>query len=75
MPENLAPSIFLKSLLEKEVYLKLYNGSIFQGVLLSVDNSMNVALSESNETKPDNTKLKHGYTFIRGNNGILNLIF
>jgi small nuclear ribonucleoprotein (snRNP)-like protein len=76
---NLVPSKFFLQLLSKPVFIKLNTGESFEGIkrviilgtLLSVDGSMNMAISNVKHNKSRDDRLEHGFTFIRGNNGII----
>lgn len=63
------PKPFLKSLIDKEVNVRLkWNNTEYRGILLSVDNYMNLQLDEAVEFIDAEEKGKIGEIFIRCNN-------
>jgi U6 snRNA-associated Sm-like protein LSm6 len=46
----------------------LYNGSLFVGVLVSLDGNMNIVLEKAEEFEGDDLKNKYGIIYLRGNN-------
>ena len=60
-------SDFLKSMLGKQVLVKLNDGIEYKGKLACLDGFMNVTLSQATEIAADKTTF-YGDLFLRGNN-------
>jgi small nuclear ribonucleoprotein (snRNP)-like protein len=79
---NLVPSKFFLQLLSKPVFIKLNTGESFEGksdvnfigTLLSVDGSMNMAISHAKHNRTKGERIELGFAFIRGNNGKMRII-
>jgi len=63
-----SPSDFLKLVLGRPVIVKLNSGTVYQGVLCSLDGYMNLAIEQTEEYVNGQLKNKYADTFIRGNN-------
>ena len=66
MSENSKPSEFLKSVIGKQVRVRLSDGTDYLGRLLCLDGFMNIAIEDVEEQKQ--APRKYGTSFIRGNN-------
>eukprot|EP00276_Gloeochaete_wittrockiana_P013426 CAMPEP_0184334136 /NCGR_PEP_ID=MMETSP1089-20130417/3040_1 /TAXON_ID=38269 ORGANISM="Gloeochaete wittrockiana, Strain SAG46.84" /NCGR_SAMPLE_ID=MMETSP1089 /ASSEMBLY_ACC=CAM_ASM_000445 /LENGTH=74 /DNA_ID=CAMNT_0026658319 /DNA_START=15 /DNA_END=236 /DNA_ORIENTATION=+ len=62
-----SPSEFLKSVLYRPVIVKLNSGVVYQGILVSLDGCMNIAMEQTEEYVDGQLKNKYADTFIRGN--------
>jgi len=63
------PLSALKDALNKKVRIKLKDNTSYEGVLIALDEFMNVALNDTVELDEENNpKVKWGVTLIRGNN-------
>ncbi|ONH69605.1 U6 snRNA-associated Sm-like protein LSm6 [Cyberlindnera fabianii] len=69
-----APSKFLGELTGGKVVVKLYSGEEYHGTLDTIDGYMNIALEETQEVVEGTVTRKYGDVFIRGNNGMLNML-
>lgn len=63
------PLKVFQKLIGKQVIVRLKNGKAVKGVLTTYDNCMNLVLDEAEEIDPktDQTIVKYGRVFIRGN--------
>jgi len=63
------PLSALKDALNKKVRIKLKDNTSYEGILIALDEFMNVALNDTVELDEENNpKVKWGVTLIRGNN-------
>jgi len=63
-----SPSDFLKQILGRPVIVKLNSGVTYQGILVALDDYMNIAMEQTEEYVHGQLKGKYGDAFIRGNN-------
>ena len=63
------PLTALKDALNKKVRIKLKDNTLYEGVLIALDEFMNVALNDTIELDEEyQPKIRWGVTLIRGNN-------
>ncbi|SNX82310.1 probable U6 snRNA-associated Sm-like protein LSm6 [Melanopsichium pennsylvanicum] len=67
-PKAGSPNDFLKSVIGKNVNVRLNSGIDYQGVLSCLDGYMNIALEQTVEYVDGQKKNEYGDAFIRGNN-------
>ena len=64
-----SPADFLRLILGKSVRVKLTNNTEYTGLLVSLDETMNVVLEKADEFEIGKLKRKYEEVFLRGNNG------
>lgn len=69
------PSHFLGNIIGRNVNVKLHNGVEYEGNLQSIDGYMNIVLDEGKEYFNGKLCRNYGDVFIRGNNGMYNVLF
>ncbi|MEX2688727.1 MAG: LSM domain-containing protein [Candidatus Njordarchaeia archaeon] len=63
------PLTVLKSALNKKIRIRLKDNSTYEGLLIALDEYMNLALADTLEVDDNNNpKVRWGVTLIRGNN-------
>ncbi len=63
------PLTALRDALNKKVRIKLKDNTLYEGILIALDEFMNVALNDTIELDEENQpKVRWGVTLIRGNN-------
>jgi len=63
------PLAALRDAMNKKVRIKLKDNSTYEGILIALDEFMNVALNDTIELDgEDKPKVRWGVTLIRGNN-------
>ncbi|UZJ53548.1 hypothetical protein CBS101457_002868 [Exobasidium rhododendri] len=67
-PVKGSPNDFLKTVIGKQVIVRLNSGVDYHGTLSCLDGFMNIALEETQEVVEGVQRGKYGDTFIRGNN-------
>lgn len=70
-PQKSTPGDFLRLILGKSVRVKLNQGLEYAGLLLALDETMNVVLEKAEEYENGVLKKKYDEIFLRGNNGSL----
>lgn len=65
------PADFLRLILGKTVRVKLSQGLEYTGLLLALDETMNVVLEKAEEFRDGKLSKKYEEVFLRGNNGKL----
>jgi U6 snRNA-associated Sm-like protein LSm6 len=73
-PLSKNPSDFLKQALGRLVTVKLTNNTEYRGILICLDQNLNIALEQCEEISNNQVTQRYGDAFIRGNNGNINLI-
>lgn len=63
------PSDFLKQALGRSVSVKLTNNTEYRGILICLDQNLNIALEQCEEVVNNVVIQRFGDAFIRGNNG------
>lgn len=64
-----SPADFLRLILGKSVRVKLTSKLEYTGLLVSLDETMNVVLEKADEFEAGILKRKYDEVFLRGNNG------
>lgn len=64
-----SPADFLRLILGKSVRVKLTSQVEYTGLLVSLDETMNVVLEKADEFESGMLKRKYDEVFLRGNNG------
>jgi small nuclear ribonucleoprotein (snRNP)-like protein len=64
-----SPADFLRLILGKSVRVKLTTNLEYTGILVSLDETMNVVLEKVDEFEAGSLKRKYDEVFLRGNNG------
>jgi U6 snRNA-associated Sm-like protein LSm6 len=68
------PSVFLQEIIGQDVVVKLNSGIEYRGTMVCLDGFMNIALENTVEVA-DGTTNEFGDCFIRGNNGMLAILY